>query len=78
MYLGHNGHVTEITTSGDWRNRIDGHAPRASLHPAQRGPWAYVYDTDEIELSCPFCTLVLSGGQWDHDPACVRARRRTA
>lgn len=72
------GGVTEITRNEDWRDRADRHAPRSAHHPVLRAAWQYAYDPDEIELSCLFCTLVLSGGEWDHDPACIRARRREA
>jgi hypothetical protein len=79
VHFGHNDHVTEITS--DWRSREDAHAPRSALHPAQRGPRAYVYDTDAIERVCIHCTLMLEGGEWTHErscPAAAAARRRTA
>lgn len=79
MQLGHNGHVTEITS--DWRDRADRHAPRSAHHPALRQPWQYAYDPDEIELACLHCTLVYRDGQWVHDgscPAAAVARHRTA
>jgi hypothetical protein len=65
---------------GGWRNRQDAHAPRASLHPSERGRWAYAYDLDPIETACPHCTLVCQDGTWVHDGACPAAARpgRTA
>ncbi|HTS98340.1 MAG TPA: hypothetical protein VMI33_17165 [Streptosporangiaceae bacterium] len=51
--------------------------PRAIVHTGRGGrpePFDVHGDQirlDEIETSCPGCTLEWSGGGWQHDPACA-------
>ena len=64
---------------GERRKGIDPHAPRASLHPADRLPAELYYPPDaDTDLFCAYCTPEQSGGRWVHDRACLLAGRRTA
>lgn len=79
MHLGHNGHVTEITSDpGDWRSCADRHAPRASLHPADRPVPDYYYPPDELDEFCIACTPESGPDGWQHDGGCPLRSGRTA
>ena len=71
--------MTEITIP-ERRKGIDPHAPRSSLHPADRLPPEVYYPPDsDTDLYCPMCVPEQAGGTWTHDRACVLGRRaRTA
>jgi hypothetical protein len=63
---------------GNWRSRVDNHAPRSALYPAERLPAEVYYPPDDdVDLFCPGCTPELGEHGWQHDRACP-ARRRTA
>ena len=68
--------MTEVTIP-ERRKGIDPHAPRSSLHLADRLPAELYYPPDELDEYCVACTPEQSGGAWVHDRACP-ARRRTA
>ena len=62
---------------GERRKGIDGHAPRSSLHPADRLPAEVYYPPDsDLDLYCPACTPELGEHGWQHDRSCILARRK--
>jgi hypothetical protein len=63
---------------GRTRYGTDHHAPVPAVPAGDRraGHGEYYYGPDEIEDTCPGCTLIWSGGKWVHDPACLFARTR--
>jgi hypothetical protein len=52
----------------------DRHAPAAATHPKNRSPGSWYQPLDEIETSCPACTLEWNEGSWAHERSCVLRR----